>query len=67
MGQAVAGIFQALSCAECAKYVCNSMDLKSSCSECCDFELHTAEVEVADSGSEFSIDVEGCCAARSKQ
>ena len=67
MGQAVAGIIQALSCAECAKYVCNSMDLKSSCSECCDFELHTAEVEVADSGSEFSIDVEGCCAARSKQ
>ena len=66
MGQAVAGIFQALSCAECAKYVCNSMDLKSSCSDCCDFELHTAEVEVADSGSEFSIDVEGCCAARGK-
>ena len=66
MGQAVAGIFQALSCAECAKYVCNSMDLKSSCSDCCDFELHTAEVEVADSASEFSIDVEGCCAARSK-
>ena len=66
MGQAVAGIIQALSCAECAKYVCNSMDLKSSCSDCCDFELHTAEVEVADSGSEFSIDVEGCCAARGK-
>ena len=66
MDQAVAGIIQALSCAECAKYVCNSMDLKSSCSDCCDFELHTAEVEVADSASEFSIDVEGCCAARSK-
>ena len=66
MGQAVAGIFQALSCAECAKYVCNSMDLKSSCSDCCDFELHTAEVEVADSASEMSVEIEGCCAARSK-
>ena len=66
MGQAVAGIIQALSCAECAKYVCNSMDLKSSCSDCCDFELHTAEVEVADSASEFSVDVEGCCTVRNK-
>ena len=67
MGQAVAGIIQALSCAECAKYVCNSMDLKSNCSECCAFELHTSEVEVTDSASEFSVDVEGCCAARGKQ
>ena len=66
MGQAVAGIFQALSCAECAKYVCNSMDLNSKCSDCCEFSVHTSEVEVADSASEFRIDVEGCCAARSK-
>ena len=66
MGQAIGGIFKALSCDSMAKYVCNSMDLKSSCSECCEFEVHTAEVEVADSASEFSIDVEGCCATRSK-
>ena len=66
MGQAIGGIFKALSCTDCAKYVCNSMDLKSSCSECCEFEMHTSEVEVADSTSEFSIDVEGCCATRSK-
>ena len=66
MGQAVAGIIQALSCAECAKYVCNSMDLKSSCSDCCDFELHTSEVEVADSASEMSVEIEGCCATRTK-
>jgi len=56
MGQAIGGILSALSCQDCAKYVCNSMDIHSSCSDCCDFELHTAEVEVADSASE----AEGC-------
>ena len=35
MGQAVAGIFQALSCAECAKYVCNAADSECS-SDCCE-------------------------------
>ena len=66
MGQAVAGIIKALSCQDCARYVCNSMDLNSKCLECCEISVHTAEVEVADSASEFSIDVEGCCAARGK-
>ena len=56
MGQAVGGLLNALSCQDCARYVCNSMDIHSSCSDCCDFELHTSEVEVADSAS----DVEGC-------
>ena len=60
MGQAIGGILSALSCQDCARYVCNSMDIHSSCSDCCDFELHTSEVEVADSTSEFSVDVEGC-------
>ena len=66
MGQAVAGILNALSCQDCARYVCNSMDIHSSCSDCCDFELHTSEVEVADSASEFSVDVEGCFTMHNK-
>ena len=57
MGQVLTGIIKALSCESCAKYVCNSMDLKSQCSDCCDFEVHTNEVEVADDSSEISIDI----------
>ena len=56
MGQVIPSIIKALSCETCAKYVCNSMDLKSQCSDCCDFEVHTNEV-VADDSSEISIDI----------
>ena len=66
MGQAIGGILSALSCQDCARYVCNSMDIHSSCSDCCDFELHTSEVEVADSASEFSLDEEGCFTMHNK-
>ena len=66
MGQAVGGIIKALSFESCAKYVCNSMDLKLQCSDCCEFELETQEVEVNDNSSEMSIEVEGCCTTHTK-
>ena len=66
MGQAVGGIIKALSCQDCAKYVCNSMDLKSKCCDCFEFELETSEVEVNETPSEFSMDVEGCCEIHNK-
>ena len=66
MGQAVGGLVKALSCQDCARYVCNSMDLKSECSDYCKFELETHDVEIHDDTSELSIEVEGCCGVRSK-
>ncbi len=59
------GITKALSCQDCARYVCNSMGVKSRCCDCFDCELQTNEVEVAED-SEFSVEVEGCFEARSK-
>ena len=62
------GITKALSCQDCARYVCNSMGVKSRCCDCFDCELQTNEVEIAaeDNNSEFSVEVEGCFEARSK-
>ena len=58
MGQVIPSVIKALSCETCAKYVCNSMDLKSHCSDCCDFELHTSEIDISDDDvSEISIDI----------
>ena len=69
MGQVASvlpGVVKALSCQECARYVCNSMDVKSKCSDCCEFELETNEIEISDDNSQCSVEVEGCCEARSK-
>ena len=63
---ALPGITKALSCQDCARYVCNSMGVKSRCCDCFDCELQTNEVEVAEDNSEFSVEVEGCFEARSK-
>ena len=60
------GTIKALSCRDCARYVCNSMDMQSKCSDCCEFELEANEIEIAEDNSEYSIDVEGCCEAHSK-
>ena len=65
MGQA-ASILKAFSCESCAKYVCNAMDIKSKCCDCCDFEFQTDKVEVADDNSELSIEVGDCCELHDK-
>ena len=46
MGQAWLGIVKALECESCARYVCNAMTLHSKCSDCCELDVHTDEVEV---------------------
>ena len=66
MGQAVGGVAKALSCQDCARYVLNSFDLKSECSECCKFELETHEIAIADDTSELSIEVDGCFGIHTK-
>ncbi len=60
------GIAEALSCQDCARYVCNSMDVKSRCCDCFDCELQTSEVAIAEDNSEQSLEIEGCCEAHSK-
>lgn len=60
------GIAKALSCQDCARYVCNSMDIKSKCCDCVDCELQTNEAEIAEDNSKYSLEVEGCCEARHK-
>ncbi len=60
------GIAKALSCQDCARYVCNSMGIHSRCGDCCEFEFETNEVAIREDNSEYSIEVEGCCEARHK-
>ena len=56
------GVCKALSCRDCARYVCNSMDIQSQCCHhLCDLEVKTDLVEVAESDSEYEIDVTNCC------
>jgi hypothetical protein len=65
MGQLISvlpEIVKAISCQECARYVCNSMDVKSKCSDCCEFELETHEIDISsESDSEYSVEIDGCC------
>ena len=60
------GIVKALSCQDCARYVCNAMDIKSSCCQCFSCELETSEVAIADDSSEISVEVDGCFEAHSR-
>ena len=63
MGQA-AGILQALSCGDCARYVCNAMHCHSQCGkDCCEIDFVTEEVELPE-GDEIEVEVQGCCLAR---
>ena len=55
---AAASVASALQCKDCAKYVCNSMDIKSECPDCCSLEIETHEVPLE--VSETELEVEGC-------
>ena len=58
----VASILKVINCETCAKYVCNACKVHSKCSGCCEIDVETTEVELpADSDSEMSVEVEGCC------
>ena len=63
MGEA-ASLLKALSCSDCARYVCNSCSFHSQCFEnCCEIDFVTEEVEISD-GDEIEFEVQGCCLAR---
>ena len=42
-------------CDTCAKYVLNSMQIKSNCGECCSFEVNTDPIELSDEEDEIEI------------
>ena len=61
---AAASVISAMQCKDCARYVCNSMDIKSECSDCCSLEIETHEIEIED--TETDLEVEGCCEFKHK-
>ena len=62
MGQIALAALKAINCDTCAKYVCNACKVHSKCSGCCEVDVETTEIELpADSDSEMSVEVEGCC------
>ena len=57
-------MLDALSCSDCARYVCNAMHFHSKCGEqCCELDFDTDEVEIPP-GDDIEIEVQGCCLAR---
>ena len=63
MGQVLAllpALTSALNCEACAKYVCNSLNLHSQCSECCEFDVETHSISISSSSSSSSSDG-NCC------
>ena len=65
MGQ-ISSVVKALSCDSCAKYVFNAFHCHSSCLDCCEFDVETTEVDLPEDNSQYSVEVEGCCEARSR-
>jgi hypothetical protein len=61
MGEA-ASVIKALSCQDCARYVCNACRFHSKCSQCCDLEWETEEVALPDDDS--IVGAGECCDAR---
>ena len=64
IGQTIATVVKALSCQDCARYVCNSMECDSSCLECCQLHVQTNEIPIAHEDSSYSVEITGCCDAR---
>ena len=62
MGNIVVSALKVINCDTCAKYVCNACKVHSKCSGCCEIDVETTEIELpADSDSEMSVEVGGCC------
>ena len=58
MGNNLSGL-RFLACEDYARYVFNSMHVRSKCSDCCEFDLDTDMIEVTESESEDAVRV--CC------
>ena len=60
MGQIALTALKAINCDTCAKYVCNACKIHSKCSNCCEFDVETKKVELSDTDSSMSVEVNGC-------
>ena len=58
MGNNLSGL-RFLACEDYARYVFNSMHVRSKCSDCCEFSADTDMVSVTESESEDAVRV--CC------
>ena len=58
MGNNLSGL-RFLACEDYARYVFNSMHVRSKCSDCCEFDLDTDMIEVTE--NEFKVAVRVCC------
>ncbi len=67
MGQVVS-ILSELKCGKicdnCSKYILNSMECDSKCSECCEIHFQTNEIEISDDDSDTELEIGGCCLYR---
>ena len=63
MGNFIVSALKVINCSDCAKYVCNACKVHSKCSDCCEIDVETTEVDVApdDDSNVVSVEVEGCC------
>ena len=53
-------------CSDCAKYVCNSMTFHSNCCDNIEIDCQTHEIEIKDSESEISIEIQNCASLHKK-
>ena len=59
-----------LTCAfwsDLAKYVFNSCEFESECSDCCKIHFVTTEIPVGESEDETEMEVSDCCLFRHKE
>ena len=62
MGNFIVSALKVINCDSCSKYVCNAMKVQSKCSDCCEIDVETEEIEIPkDDDSDISVEVEGCC------
>ena len=60
------GIIRACDIGSCSRYVCNAMQLHSKCSDCCELDVVTTEVEVQEEHSDLGLCL-GTCLNKQKE
>ena len=63
----VVAVLKTVNCTDCAKHVYNDCKVRSRCSDSCEMDVKTTEVELSkDDDNEISVEVEGCCHVSNK-
>ena len=66
----MSGLLKFLTCefwSDLAKYVCNSCEFESECSECCKIHWVTTEIPVNGGDEETEVEFSSCCLFRHKE